>query len=117
MKYDYVKKIITDHRMVYTFTENTTKGEHVAIELSDCSGDQENKQSIPYLWKKTGFHDTHNKPWIGISTYVTHPAKGCMGHYNPQIGNDGLINPDWILEATPENREKIIKEIFNRANA
>ena len=40
----------------------------------------------------------------------------CSGKYNPTT-NDGKLNFEWLLEATEENQQKIIDEIYRRANA
>ena len=38
----------------------------------------------------------------------------CCVKYNPQISSGTKINFDWILEATKENKERILNEIIKR---
>ena len=52
----------------------------------------------------------------GVQTYVTDRQGRCSGKYNPTT-KDGKLNFEWLLEATEENRQKIIDEIYRRANA
>ena len=52
--------------------------------------------------------------YIGCNTYVHDSESGCYGGYNPTVklsddGKRGVINFDWLLEDTEENRKKIIE--------
>ena len=47
--------------------------------------------------------------------YAYDKEGNCYGRYNPQILPHGTkINFDWILEATEENKERILNEIIKR---
>ena len=68
------------------------------------------------MWKRKGFIDKEPETWWGVQTYVTDRQGRCSGKYNPTT-KDGKLNFEWLLEATEENRQKIIDEIYRRANA
>lgn len=74
------------------------------------------KHSLPAMWKRKGFIDKEPETWWGVQTYVTDRQGRCSGKYNPTT-KDGKLNFEWLLEATEENRQKIIDEIYRRANA
>ena len=65
--------------------------------------------------------------WWHISTYVEND-KGCYGRFNPQempmirrnhkgkiVEHHNIVNFDWVLPATEENRQKIIAEVSRMA--
>jgi hypothetical protein len=63
--------------------------------------------------KEVLYYETH---W-SISTYVTDTEGNCYGRYNPQskISEDGkrtVLNFDWMFEATEENKEKLLNEVY-----
>lgn len=66
--------------------------------------------------EEKGFIDKEPETWWGVQTYVTDRQGRCSGKYNPTT-KDGKLNFEWLLEATEENRQKIIDEIYRRANA
>ena len=74
------------------------------------------KHSLPTMWKRKGFIDKEPETWWGVQTYVTDLQGRCSGKYNPTT-KDGKLNFEWLLEATEENQQKIIDEIYRRANA
>ena len=66
-------------------------------------------------------------PWWTIHTYV-YTDQGCIGKYNPQHKRETkrdskgkiwldhfVVNFDWVLPATEENRKKIIAEVSRLA--
>lgn len=105
---------------LYSFTDRNAKGEKIQFELTPCSNPG-GKNSLPYLWKKHGFIDRVLETWWSLQVYVT-DKEGCWGCYNPteKLSDDGtrkVINFDWMLEATEENKQKLIDEVFRLANA
>ena len=98
------------------------KQETMTIEIVHCENPG-GKNSLPYLWYKNGWTDKVMENYIGCHTYV-HDSEGfCFGIYNPttKLSDDGkksVINFDWLLEDTEENRKKTIEaciELFEAA--
>ena len=99
---------------LFHVTEPNEKGETLLIELSECENSG-GKNSLPALWKKSGFIDRVLDTYISIHTYVTDSEGNCYGRYNPQtkLSDDGkrnVINFDWMFENTEENKQKLIDE-------
>ena len=96
------------------------KQETMLIEIIHCENPGGNN-SLPYLWYKEGWTDKVMKTYIGCNTYVHDSEGGCYGGYNVTEKYDGkrnVINFDWLLEDTEENRKKIIEsciELFEAA--
>ena len=90
------------------------KGEKLLIELSECKNPG-GKNALPVLWYKAGYTDKILDTYISIHTYVTDSDGNCYGRYNPQtkLSEDGkrnVINFNWMLENTEENKQKLINE-------
>lgn len=124
---------------LYTFADLNAKGEKIQFELSRCGDGLENcKNSLPYLWKKNGYINRVLPNYWCVSVYATESNGNCWGWYNPQTLEytrtikDGktlenrhvvnrhvitrhIINFDYMLEATEENKQKLIDEIYKRA--
>ena len=96
------------------------KQETMTIEILHCENPG-GKNSLPYLWYKEGLTDKVMETYIGCHTYVYDSENGCYGGYNVTEKYDGkrnVINFDWLLEDTEENRKKIIEaciELFEAA--
>ena len=96
------------------------KQETMTIEIVHCENPG-GKNSLPYLWYKNGWTDKVMETYIGCHTYVYDSENGCYGGYNVTEKYDGkrnVINFDWLLEDTEENRKKIIDaciELFEAA--
>lgn len=96
------------------------KQETMTIEIVHCENPG-GKNSLPYLWYKNGWTDKVMETYIGCNTYVHDSENGCYGGYNVTEKYDGkrnVINFDWLLEDTEENRKKIIDaciELFEAA--
>lgn len=102
-------------RIRYTFEDKNEKGEKIVVELVSCTRDP-GARSLPKLWKSAGLIDRLLETWVGVNVYVTSEDGTCRGAYNPQESGIGhKINFDWMLENTPENRDRIIAEICRRA--
>lgn len=103
-------------RWFYTFKEKNEKGELLQIELSKCIPDNSSPSSLPVLWKKHGHIDRILESYWCVSTYVTEDNGNCYGRYNPQIRKDvHKLNFEWVIEATEENRIKLLEEFERRA--
>ena len=101
-------------REIITFDEPSRAGELVQIELSYCT-DNERSDSLPKLWYKNGSIDRILGDYIHIEVFATDKDGLCLGKYNPQEikgEKTSTINFDWMLEATEENREKIINKVY-----
>lgn len=89
------------------------KQETMTIEIVHCENPG-GKNSLPYAWYKNGWTDKVMETYIGCHTYV-HDSEGfCFGIYNPttKLSDDGkrsVINFDWLLEDTEDNRKKTIE--------
>lgn len=87
------------------------KQETMVIEIVHCNNPGGNN-SLPYLWYKKGWTNKVMETYIGCNTYVYDSEGGCYGGYNVTEKYDGIrnvINFDWLLEDTEENRKKIIE--------
>ena len=115
MKKNYIVEKMGKTRTRYTFTEKNGKNESICFDLSRIESDGK-KGSLPYLWKKAGYIDRILKSrWI-LEVFCTEEDGSCWGRYNPQIiPGTNKINFDWMLEATEENRQKLIDEVYRLA--
>lgn len=96
-----------------TIEEANSDGETLIFELSKCINPG-GKNSIPALWYKNGRTKTLLSSFWGLNTFVTHEKYGCFRAYDPTVKDNHQINFDYILEATPENAEIIVKEMIRR---
>ena len=99
----------------FTFADRNALGEEIIVEFRK-NENTHGKHSLPAMWKRKGFIDKEPETWWGVQTYVTDRQDRCSGKYNPTT-KDGKLNFEWLLEATEENQQKIIDEIYRRANA
>lgn len=98
------------------------KQETMTIEIVGCKNPG-GKKSLPYLWYKEGWTDKVMETYISCNTYVDDSEGFCFGIYNPTVklsddGKRSVINFDWLLEDTEENRKRIIEaciELFEAA--
>lgn len=116
MENKYTVEQMAEARWFYTFTDVNEKGEKLIIELQKCEDNSSNK-SLPKLWKKGGYIDRVLETYWCIETYVKDTEGNSFGMYNPQhkLSEDGkvmVINFDWMFEATEENKEKLINEVY-----
>ena len=113
---NYTIEQMAEKRWFYTFTNTNKKSESLIIELSKCE-DSSYKNSLPKLWYKNGYTDKVLESYWSIQTYVKDSEGQSYGRYNPQhkLSEDtkrSVINFDWMLEATEENKEKLIDEVY-----
>lgn len=116
MKKEFTIEQTAETQWFYHCTETNSKDETLIIELNKNTNSG-GKKSLPELWKKHGYMDRVLETYWGIETYVTDTERACYGLYNPQskLSEDGkraVINFEWMFEATEENKEKLIDEVF-----
>lgn len=111
-----VEERAVGRRWIYTFLKKNDKGELIQVELTKCEPDNSKKESIPNLWKKYGYMERVIDSYWDISVCATDENEYCRIKYNPQCKNDSLkIDFDWMIEATEENKIKILEEVERRA--
>lgn len=96
-------------------------GEAIQIDLYKTKAYKQ-KNSIMHLWVKNKFLPKFIENYITVNTYATTANGDCFGWYNPanKISDDKkrlVLNFDWVLEDTEENRQAIIDEVVRLANA
>ena len=107
----YIIEQTAETTWFYTFTDVNEKGEKLVIELSKCKDWKESKNSLAKLWKKHGYINRVLETYWFIQTYVKNTEGNSFEKYNPQR-KLGQINFDWMFEATEENKEKLINEVY-----
>ena len=120
MKYEIEKRDFGS-TWVHVIGKNA-KQETMTIEIVHCENPG-GKNSLPYLWYKNGWTDKVMETYISCHTYVHDSEGSCFGIYNPttKLSDDrkrSVINFDWLLEDTEENRKQIIEaciELFEAA--
>ena len=97
------------------FTEQNKRGERLSVEITECRPDNRSKSSLPNLWQKHGYTKKRLESYFSMMTYATDAEGVCRGRYNPQIKlGENKINFDWMLEVTEQNRERLLRECYNR---
>lgn len=118
MSYSYEMKDMTGgngYRVRYTFEDNSNQGERLIVDLTRCDNPG-GSHSIPNMWKDRGYIDRALENFIGVDVFATDDEGNCRRRYDPTVLDGGRgINFYWILEDTPENRDRIIAEICRRA--
>ena len=118
MENNYTVEQMAEERWFYTFADVNKKGEKLIIELSKVQDDKDYKKSLPKLWAKGGYIDRVLESYWSIETYVKDSEGNSWGMYNPQhkLNEETrlVINFDWMFEATEENKERIINEVYRR---
>ena len=112
-------------RRMYEFNGRTPRGERVIVEVSEChpsSAKGWGKNDLPTLWAKKGWTDGVLPSYLCTHTYVYDKDGQCWGMYDPQdmLSWDGkryVINFDWMLPVSDENRDRLLAEVVRRANA
>lgn len=104
----------------YTFNSLTPRGETVCVDITACHSDNSYKNSLPNIWYRHGFISYVLPSYWSVDVYV-YDERGCWGRYNPttklhENGKRMVLDFDWMLPATNENRDKILAEIIRRAN-
>lgn len=112
----YTIEQVANERWIYNFKEENKKGETLIVELS-INRDSDYKNSLPKLWYKKGYTNKVLDDYISIDTYVTDSEGNCWGLYNPQhkLSEDGkrqILDFDWMLDNTEENKTKLLNEVY-----
>lgn len=112
-----IEEVVPGSHLLYTYEELTLKGERLVVELLrfENSG---GANSIPARWYKHGYTSTVLDDWWSVQTYAYDDKGNCYRRYNPTVKREGtraVVDFDWKLSATEENREKILREIERRA--
>ena len=98
------------------------KGERILIELTRIEHDRNDKHSLMNLWLKHGFLKEFKETTINLQTYVYDKDGQCWGWYNPTVKMSEdqkrqVLNFDYVMEDTPENREFLIAKVKELAEA
>lgn len=120
MENKYTVEQTSEITWFYTFTDVNEKGEKLVIELTKVSVSGSLHNSLPMLWNKKGYIDRVLETYWCIQTYVKDTEGNSFGLYNPQhkleVDEDGrnrsVINFEWMFEATEENKEKLLNEVY-----
>ena len=120
MKHEFFTEDMTrgsGKRMRYTFKHKNRKCETVLFDLTVFENDG-SKSSLPLIWKNRGFMKRVLESVLMVDVYVIDEKSNCRSDYNPTIdGESHKIDFSWIMEDTPENRDRLISEIERRAFA
>lgn len=110
-KYTIEKMNQKGTREFYYFNDRNSKGERIEIEFVKIEND--NNRHLINLWYEKGFIKEKLENYWQVAVYVYDKEGNCYRKYNPQILPHGTkINFDWVLEATEENKERILNEII-----
>lgn len=114
----YIEKINNTNITRITVKRKNKKGESLIIELTDCKN-PDRGNTLPILWKKYGYTNKLLNTYICVKTYCTDSDGNCYDRYNPQIKlsedkKRRIINFDWMLENTEDNKQKLIDEVIYR---
>lgn len=96
-------------------------GEGLLVDIKTVKHERK-PNDLMTIWVKEGYLPEFLETTLHVDTeYTTKGEDGwdiCTGNtFNPYIKyRDGrpVVNFDWVLEATPENEQRIIKEIERR---
>lgn len=116
---NFIKREMATHRAFYDLEETNKKGEKISVEIMEIFPDNTRENSLPNLWVKHGHTNKLYNSYLGINCYVTDKDGNCYERYNPTIklSDDkkrNVINFDYLMEVSEENKEKLLKEIYKR---
>ena len=116
---NFIKKEMATHRAFYELEETNKKGEKISVEITEIFVDNTNTNNLPNLWLKHGYTNKLYNSYLCVNCYVTDKDGNCWERYNPTIklSDDkkrNVINFDYLMEVSEENKEKLLKEIYKR---
>lgn len=114
----YIKSIEEQGKARTRYTLNGTNkiGGTTIIDLMKCEPDNTSKHSLPVLWEKNGFIDRILPNYWSVEVFAYDDKGSCWGKFNPQvIPGKNKINFEWMLEATEDNRQKLLNEVCKLA--
>ena len=117
-KYEIIDRTGSNRSFEVRFTEKNKRGESLMMYVNKCE-DPGPDHSLPRLWHKYGFIDRILPNYWYIEVFVFNDKGECYNGYNPQqtlhySGGRYILNFEWMFEATVENMEKIIDEVYSR---
>ena len=101
-------------RTRYSTEKKTDLGGGLIVDVTKVTPDNSYKGSLPNMWLKSGYIDRLLPDYWWIDTYAYDDKGGCWGLFNPQIKGK-RINFDYMLEATEENLELLLKAVATLA--
>lgn len=134
------EEMVENRRWFFTFLQKTEKGEEVVVEITKVEHNTKSDTSLPRLWLKYGYTDRLIDKFWSVQTYVTEEDGSCYIRYNPQNTTKvetvkescynklkgkyetketkkyrNVINFEWLIEPTEENKIKLLEEVERRA--
>lgn len=101
----------------YTFKNN--RGESITVEISDTKCDPKNVNCLPNSWVRCSYIKKPIYHYLNCRV-VVHDKNGVVSRdYNPttKTGYEtSFPNFKWMLPATKSNENKILNEVYRRAN-
>lgn len=103
--------------MLVRFNDKNSKGESLLIDFIYCKDDSTYKNSLPKTWHKNGYIDRVLETYWCIDVEVKDSEGRSWRKYEPttkrsEDGKRSVINFDWMMEATEENKNKLIDEVY-----
>lgn len=101
----------------YTFESPNSKGERLIVDISGCDHDKRRRNDLMNVWKRAGYVSEFMPSHITVDTYVYNRLGDCCMRYNPTIKPGGagyVLDFDWLLEDTEENRARLLDECARR---
>lgn len=112
--YTIEKRQFVEDSYIVNFTRKNYKGEKLSVWIEKCF-DNDSEKSLPKIWFRNGRTKKILPTYWNVNTYCYDRKGYCYGFYNPQVKPETTtINFDWMLEATEENMEILIQEIYKR---
>lgn len=118
LKENSFNEVMQELKQTYEFTD--LKGRKVVLEIRNSNNESSKgkKWCLPEIWYKKGYTKEIIYNYLHVDSFVYDEKKGCYGLMYPMYkpAEDGtkryVINFDWHLEDTPENRIKLLNEII-----
>lgn len=108
----YTVEEMAPTRWFYYCNEKNAKGERLLVEVEKIIVNLEDKKEAMNLWKKEGVIKNAFPTWWSIHNYVHDTEGNGFKAYNPTV-KGSTLNFDWMLEATEENLNLILEEVYS----